>query len=469
MILGWKIKLFFMILLIQLTGSILLSCWSVMGRFLDKRGYQNILYPFLKGISFFFLCPAVYFFLWFSSYHRSNWGGILFWPTPLLTRIAEIGLVIWMLGMTLMLTLKLTAYWKLKKRLQSKISCNGYKRQQFQEVCKKLHIPIKRVELYESYHVTTPMLAGVLHPAVILPVEEYTEQELVVIFTHELTHYRQRDVWLKHIAAFILSLGWFNPFTYYYCSLVEEWSEYACDVASCREACDVQEYFQVIFSMAEKTASIKSFLYSSLLESEHALIKRVKKMLSYQKIPQRSKMAIRLMCMAVFSVSFTSVTAVSLQAANLYEKVYEATEEAFKEKEFLPIQFVEYVEQVDLSRESGLQMNREVLLWEELTNGKRTAGFRWTIDHNFATESDTFYVSEGQVITISRELDFAHKGTKIGICNLAGKRHYIDAEYGYYYNFYIKESGEYRFFVENLSGESAMINGQIYIQEQKED
>ncbi|WP_209345991.1 M56 family metallopeptidase [Flavonifractor sp. AGMB03687] len=70
--------------------------------------------------------------------------------------------------------------------------------------------PQGRVTLLECVHVHTPMLLGVVRPAIVLP-RGVEADRLEDILSHELTHARRHDLLYKWLAAAVTSLHWFNP------------------------------------------------------------------------------------------------------------------------------------------------------------------------------------------------------------------------------------------------------------------
>ena len=72
----------------------------------------------------------------------------------------------------------------------------------------------KPPKLLKNDRLTTPVLAGLFHPAVYLTNERYEKQELCFILTHELTHYQRKDLWYKLLMQVVVSIYWFNPFLY---------------------------------------------------------------------------------------------------------------------------------------------------------------------------------------------------------------------------------------------------------------
>lgn len=56
-----------------------------------------------------------------------------------------------------------------------------------------------------------PMIMGYFRPVLVLPEDDYTEEQLSFIIRHEIIHYKRCDVWFKMIFAVAVSLHWFNP------------------------------------------------------------------------------------------------------------------------------------------------------------------------------------------------------------------------------------------------------------------
>lgn len=57
----------------------------------------------------------------------------------------------------------------------------------------------------------SPMLTGLLRPALLLPSEQYTPEEAHYIFRHELEHWRGHDLWWKLLFLAANAVHWFNP------------------------------------------------------------------------------------------------------------------------------------------------------------------------------------------------------------------------------------------------------------------
>lgn len=91
------------------------------------------------------------------------------------------------------------------------------------------------MELYVNPLVSSPMLAGYLHPCIVLPREDVSEQEFQYMAMHELTHYKRRDIWYKWMVQFAVCLHWFNPLVHVMSREIDRACEFACDEAVVRK------------------------------------------------------------------------------------------------------------------------------------------------------------------------------------------------------------------------------------------
>lgn len=109
---------------------------------------------------------------------------------------------------------------------------------------------------------------------VVIPAHEYSQEELEVIFVHELTHYKHKDVWLKHITFIISCFHCFNPIVYLMKKKMDLWSEYSCDYDSVKVTGSLKNYFQIILDMTLDYQD-RGKLYSPLFEKGSELQRRI--------------------------------------------------------------------------------------------------------------------------------------------------------------------------------------------------
>lgn len=77
--------------------------------------------------------------------------------------------------------------------------------------------------------VTVPMLTGIFSPVILLPQMPSSSERLTLILTHELLHYRRKDLWLKAAAYLASGVHWFNPLSWICRREINLLCELSCD------------------------------------------------------------------------------------------------------------------------------------------------------------------------------------------------------------------------------------------------
>lgn len=110
------------------------------------------------------------------------------------------------------------------------------------------------------------MIFGLRHPIVLLPATDYTDEELDLIFEHELTHYKHRDIYANLLVLLVKAAHWFNPIVAFACKEVQEAAESYCDysVLSQRDQAYRSFYGETIITMIHKSQQPVCFLAVSI-------------------------------------------------------------------------------------------------------------------------------------------------------------------------------------------------------------
>lgn len=98
----------------------------------------------------------------------------------------------------------------------------------------------RKIPLVQSPLVYGPMLIGLAHPMLVLPLagtetaDPFRQAGLcpdsaALVLRHELTHYQRHDLWLKLAAAIARCMHWFNPAVHLLLQALYEDIELACD------------------------------------------------------------------------------------------------------------------------------------------------------------------------------------------------------------------------------------------------
>jgi len=81
-----------------------------------------------------------------------------------------------------------------------------------------------------SPDIPTPMVTGIKSACIYLPDLLYTDQELHLIFKHELQHFKSRDILIKLFYCSLLAIFWWNPIVHRFQRELEWLLELRCDM-----------------------------------------------------------------------------------------------------------------------------------------------------------------------------------------------------------------------------------------------
>lgn len=142
---------------------------------------------------------------------------------------------VWLLGGAGILAWNLTGHWRLKRFLKRWASpVQDYRiLPLYNAIGDELDLD-RRPRLMTCPGLSAPMLAGLLHPMLLLPEQPLSPKELEYALLHELTHYRRRDIWLKALSLWVRAVHWFNPLVWLMDRAIERDTELSCDEAVLR-------------------------------------------------------------------------------------------------------------------------------------------------------------------------------------------------------------------------------------------
>ncbi len=440
------------LVLSSLTGTAVLTAWYLAGRFLGPKGYFPYFYRWLRLLPAFFLFPFTVLLLRLPYFKNRFVYSYLFWPTPAVYAAAGKALVIWGTGVAILLASYL--YSAVKQHLHQcrRMPCSRSVVQVYDQVCREMggrRFP----GLYQSYGFKTPVLAGVFHPVIYLPVSNWTKGQLRVVFIHELNHYRHGDLWLKWAASLLAALQWVNPAVWIFRKLVASWSEYSCDWCSYPMCGGKKAYFQAITEMALEQGEARDKGVPALVHNTGELERRVTYMKWCGKKRKGSIWGMVLLA-AVMVLTGAGTAFASVRAAGeLYYGIFQATDVCIEE--ILPPKPVEY-------QDDGPEpwVKEEIGEVTELDDRSvMDTEFNWTIGANESKKTGSFYVSSGKIISIMVFVSPNTESVRVGIMKTGGNRTYVKLSNGGSYTFKVAESGNYQVFVENTNKRAVEVSG----------
>lgn len=165
-------------------------------------------------------------------------------------KLIDLFAYIWFAGMCIYLIIVTGSYitYIVRKRNNAvKIAENSI----FDDVKKELKIK-RHIKIRMSRDLESPMLVGVLFPTIYIPGREISDRNMRMVFLHELTHYKRKDLMIKWLSLFVNAVHWFNPLAYLLCANVSEACEVSCDMAVTKNMSDEEQkiYMNTILDLA---------------------------------------------------------------------------------------------------------------------------------------------------------------------------------------------------------------------------
>ena len=156
---------------------------------------------------------------------------------------AHILAMIWMAGACLMFLSKLLSYglFMIELRKNSKvISCPELKR-----------FTDKYIITRVGDRFSSPLMVGVFRPTLLLPNVSMTEEQLGNVLSHEMIHYKRKDILYKWFVCLVKCVHWFNPVIYYVSKQVDIECEISCDADVVKNMSDEEQtrYIDTIITL----------------------------------------------------------------------------------------------------------------------------------------------------------------------------------------------------------------------------
>lgn len=187
-----------------------------------------------------------------------------------------------------------------------------------------------RVELSYNSLIASPIMIGFFRPRIVLPVRELEDKEMSYVFVHELTHYKQGDMFYKWLIQIVVCAHWFNPFVYLLEKEVNKSCELSCDekVIAVLDDKARREYGDTLISFLKSNNLYKNSLASvTLTEEAEQLKERLGAIMDFNKKNKvtrilTSVLTLCIVFVAAFVGSYHGVNAsmsINQEEQNLYE------------------------------------------------------------------------------------------------------------------------------------------------------
>lgn len=465
-------QIFFVIFITSMTGTIAFGLWRLLQK-IFFRWSLDMVYLTLRFVCLLYVMPVGY--LWMQLTMRD---GYLQADGPLQANFSLTGFMwiffallaaVWMILTAHGLFLRVREWFVRREITGGNIpEEDAVAEEEFERIRRKLHIR-RRIGLCRNDMVTSPQICGILRPYVVLPYRDFTREELIVIFHHELTHYKSRDMLFKVCAIYVELTQHLNPFAGELYRLIDEWCEYHCDsraVTALSDELDVAHYFEAIVESVRQKPQQQDgeYIFSMLCESQLQLERRIDYMKKYMGITKRAKACGVLLAFGFAMCSVTTTYAAGTQLSEAHDMLYQSMEATAQETALADTSEEIYLPAAE-DNDGALWVYEDPTETDistySLDEGENAA-ISWTIPSGTRHISSIFHVDEGQSISIAVITNPDSCLCWIGIMDTWNNVRYVSGYSSLSHTFEITDSGSYRVFVQNKGKRTVTATGGYY-------
>ena len=219
--------------------------------------------------------------------------------------------VVWIFVSFLLFLSKLLSYGAFTvkiKRCTDVISCPELK--QFTD---------KKIETRVSDQFSSPLMFGIFRPILLLPDTPLTEEQLNNVLSHEMIHYKRKDIAYKWFVCIVKCIHWFNPVIYYINRQVNIECEISCDAEVVKDMSEKQQtkYIDTIITLLASGNKKLSTITTGMVSDKKTLQRRFTMIMNKMKI---SKKAMVISIVLLLAVAGSAVFASGVLNGNLIEK-----------------------------------------------------------------------------------------------------------------------------------------------------
>jgi len=141
----------------------------------------------------------------------------------------------------------------------------------------------RKVQIWLSELVTSPVTIGYLKPVILVPVaaiNNLTPQQLEAIILHELNHIHRYDYFFNLVISFIRTILYFNPFVSLLAKSIERERENSCDEMVLQHQYKPTEYASALLRLEVNT---RRQMMVAAAGNEHVLLHRIESILGIQR------------------------------------------------------------------------------------------------------------------------------------------------------------------------------------------
>lgn len=435
------------VLAASFTGSIFVLIRNFIIKHFDKFLKTNYIYGSLKFVIISFCIPSIVLILMFKTYFI--WGGKHYYL--LYTNFMRVILSIIFVIFVAILAREIILWIKGNNMVTKSIFMQAKAGEDVLKIVEELKIKLnikRKFKVYRAFGITSSFIYGFFFPKIYITLDVVDEEDLRMVLTHELCHYKQRDNLFKPIVSLVCCMHWFNPLVW---NLKEEynlWSEASCDYNTTKKGnFSINGYFDCLIKSVNSLAnSIEKFI--SMSSDKNTLYKRAEIIVNYSR-KQIEKSVLNKLIIIPLLVGGIIIYAGSVISDNAFNFVFAKSSEQFEE---VSIQsddgYLEYVDKSD----------------GDFDNEKYADGFHEVLNFNNEINDCLLYtIPNEEVKYIVMKINAVEKGERLivavtinddenvytGIIEPDGSSRYVEMCGSENHQFKISEPGDYKVYIVN--------------------
>lgn len=166
---------------------------------------------------------------------------------------------------------------------------------------------IRKVQIWISDLVQSPVTIGFLKPVILLPVaaiNQLTTQQVEAIILHELYHIRRHDYLINLVINFIKTILYFNPFVKLFVKTIEREREHSCDEMVIQYQYQPTEYATALLALGKNK---QQQMLLAVKGKNQDLLQRVETILGINKKSKYSFRQISISLVTLLFIAFMNV------------------------------------------------------------------------------------------------------------------------------------------------------------------
>lgn len=318
----------------------------------------------------------------------------------------------------------------------------------------------RKVELRLGYGLWTAELVTKWgHPVILCPANQYNEEQLVHIITHELFHYKNGDRWFRMAVSVLECIHWFNPLLKSICSQLKRVDELYCDYCVCSYG-DVipRDYAETLYcdgiryeKQLHLLGNTDGILGTGFTGNKMQLLERVKSVMELSHGAKKKYSVVSAVLVICMIATFFTGNVV-YAAASQVQNYLIINDDDMIEEELVPVEddFLEY--EIEAEEGMGIDYDNEI-------TASSVGSFSATMEKGSSWYTGGFKAASGQKIKVVIQGKPSTVKLNVGIREPDGTKRYINFSGSADHTFILDQTGTYKIFVQNNTSKNATVEG----------